>query len=90
MPLAKSLNRVARTPNDLHGAGRAKDSKTLVLAAFFGYFLSLVKESNSPKALNICTAAHSVLKSIRQPLPEHRRRNAPMLKQLKDFQSVVR
>ena len=36
--------------NDLNGTGRAKDSKILVLAAFFAYFLPLLAKSMSPKA----------------------------------------
>jgi len=35
-----------------HHADMRKDSKTLVLAAFFGYFLSPKKESTTPIAKN--------------------------------------
>ena len=51
-PLHGTLKRVERTKNNLKRAGRAKESKTLVLAAFFGYFLSPKKESNPPEAQN--------------------------------------
>ena len=37
--------------NGLNGTGRAKDSKILVLAAFFAYFLPLLAKSMSPKAI---------------------------------------
>ena len=44
------LIRVAE--GDRHGRhlSRGKDSKTLVLAAFFGYFLPLLAESTPPEA----------------------------------------
>ena len=46
--------------NDLNGTGHAKDSKTLVLAAFFAYFLPLLAKSMPPEAEHAESTANSL------------------------------